>query len=252
MIKGNWIPFDKRAIYFLPKDRPFTVIEAMLSYSVDRDNEHKNSINGYASLWGWSRDKVRRFIQTIETGNDYFPTSKKTGNHTRQKQAIRYVINKLESTKNSDADSVTDRQDDTTIYPCNPLSLNPKKYKDKGIFPKDKKFSPISFENFIKEKIQKNPEEDIDIKKIKTIAYFLDTFQAKQGDQHPYLRPEQWEDAIDNIFNVEGDTTAIDAESCKAIIEKYFSKKYKDGCDYHLPHFLSSGIKRNLFYEELY
>jgi hypothetical protein len=252
MIKGNWIPYDKRVVYFLPKDRPFTVIEAMLSYSIDRDNKHRGSINGYASLWNWSRDKVRRFIKTIEKGEDYYPTGKKTSNHTSQKQAIRYVINKLESIKNSNADREPDKQNDGTIYPYNPISLNPKKEKDKGVFPKTEKLSPsLSFENFIKEKIQKN-EEDVDREKIETIAYFLNMFQATQRDQHPHLKPDQWQYAIDTIFDVEDDPTAIDEESCRAIIDKYFSKKYQDGCDYHLAHFLSYGVKKNLFYEELY
>lgn len=257
MKKGGWIAIDKRFINLLPKDdRPFTILEAMFSYSVDRDNKHSGSINGYATLWNWSRDKVRRFIHMIENGDDYptgKKTGKKTGNHTSIKQAIRYVFNKLDNTKNSDTDRQSYKQDDTTIDPYDPISLNPKEYK--GIFPKDKKFSsPLSFENFIKEKIQKNPEEDVDMKKIKTIAYFLDMFQATQRDQHPRLRPEQWQEAINDIFNVEleyNQSDEISYEACMTIIDKYFQKQYAPGCTYFLMHFLSSGVKKNLYYEEL-
>ena len=72
MKRGNWVAIDKRFLNLLPKDnRPYTLLEAMLSYSVDRDNKHKGTINGYASMWSWSRDKVRRFISAIETGDDY-------------------------------------------------------------------------------------------------------------------------------------------------------------------------------------
>jgi hypothetical protein len=251
MIKGNWIPFDKRAVHLLPKDnKPFTVIEAMLSYSIDRDNKHHGSINGYASLWKWSRDKVRRFIQTIEKGEDYYPTGKKTGNHTNNKQVIRYVLNKLESTKNSYTDREPDRQDDSTIDPYNPLSLNPTKKENKGIFPKDEKSSPLSFEKFIKEKIKKNPKEDVDMKKIKTIAYFLDIFQATQGDQHPYLKPDQWQRAIDNILTLDGED--LEEDDIETIIDSYFGTKFQQGCNYSILHFISGDIKNLRFYEKLY
>ncbi len=82
MKKGNWMPIDKRLINLLPADRPYTVIEAMISYSVDQDNKKSGSINGYAVLWQWSRDRVRRFINAIRDGGDYITGDKPTGNKT--------------------------------------------------------------------------------------------------------------------------------------------------------------------------
>jgi hypothetical protein len=76
--KGNWIGVDKRLVALLPKDRPYIIIEATISYSVDRDNHKEGSISGYAKLWGWSRKKVRRFIKTLESGKDYYGDRKGT------------------------------------------------------------------------------------------------------------------------------------------------------------------------------
>jgi len=220
MKRGNWVAIDKRFINLLPKDnRPFTELEAMFSYSVNRDDGLRGSINGYAARWGWSRDKTRRFIRDIESGGDYYPTGKKTGSHTGKKQAIRYVFNKLESKQNRGKNREVYNQHDTIIEPYDPLSFNPK--TKKGIFQKNEKsLPPISFQNFIKEnkKTLLDREEEI-----KSIAYFLDKYKATQHDQHPHLRPDQWQEAIEGIFIVElehNQSDDLNREDCITIGQK--------------------------------
>ena len=71
----SWVPIDKDIIYHLPKDRPYSIIEAFISYRVDLDNGVNYSLNGYAKLWGWSRCRVRDFInKKIRHFTDTLPT----------------------------------------------------------------------------------------------------------------------------------------------------------------------------------
>jgi len=64
--KNNWIPLDKELVKSLPKDgRPYTKLEAMFSFTYDIDCGKQWTINGYSKLWGWSRCKVRNFINNI-------------------------------------------------------------------------------------------------------------------------------------------------------------------------------------------
>ena len=63
----SWIPIDKSFRYFFPNDRPYTKLEAMVSYSIDIDEGKMISVNGYSRIWGWSRNKVRKFLKDIRT-----------------------------------------------------------------------------------------------------------------------------------------------------------------------------------------
>jgi len=49
----------------LPKDRPFTRLEAAYQYEVDRFNSKERSMREYAKTWSWSPGKVIRFIAEI-------------------------------------------------------------------------------------------------------------------------------------------------------------------------------------------
>jgi hypothetical protein len=60
------VPLDKELKKSLPKDgRPYTPLEAMFSFSCDIDDGNKWTIKGYSKLWGWSRCKVRSFVNSI-------------------------------------------------------------------------------------------------------------------------------------------------------------------------------------------
>ena len=116
MRDGNWVPLDKALISFLPKDRPYTYLEAMYSISVDVDNGKENSINGYASLWRWSRCKVHNFIKELKTGRRQVVDRKGTG----RGQEVRFIINSLrdvEDRKATGSRQEGDRKAYTTIDP---------------------------------------------------------------------------------------------------------------------------------------
>jgi hypothetical protein len=66
-----WIPIDKNFRYFFPMDRPYTKLEAMVSYTIDMDEGKRISINGYSRTWNWSRNKVRKFLEEIKTAKGH-------------------------------------------------------------------------------------------------------------------------------------------------------------------------------------
>jgi len=65
MKNGNWIPIDKRIVHYLPKDRPYTKGEALVSVQIDFHDKNLVTVAGYADLWRWSRNKVSSFLDTI-------------------------------------------------------------------------------------------------------------------------------------------------------------------------------------------
>lgn len=78
MKDGNWTGIDKALINLMPRDRPYSIPEAMISLSVDLDNGKEFTINGYSKLWGWSRNKVRKFVTELRTGKGHLADSKGT------------------------------------------------------------------------------------------------------------------------------------------------------------------------------
>lgn len=118
MSKGNgWIALDK----FLTQDfksikREFSRIEAMFSYSVDVDNGRKGTIAGYSKQWGWSRNKVRRFVNCIRTDEGHLKDSKRT----HEGHPIHFIDNALmtkKDRKRTDEGQMKDTCHDTTIDP---------------------------------------------------------------------------------------------------------------------------------------
>ena len=142
MLKGNWIAIDKHITAFLPKHRPYTEAEAFLSIAVDVDNlayktgklptssseaiellMSKNSISGYASLWGWTRNKVRRFIEYIKKDSGHPTDTRRTGSG----HPIRLIFNSLQD--NADGYRTDSGQIADTSYNPQYLTLNPKTKK---------------------------------------------------------------------------------------------------------------------------
>ena len=65
MKKGNWMPISKAAVKHLPKDRPYTELEALFSVQYDYDCKRPVTVSGYSALWSWSRTKVAKFLDLI-------------------------------------------------------------------------------------------------------------------------------------------------------------------------------------------
>ena len=78
MRNGNWVPISKAFLRHLPKDRPYSEVEAALSLQSDYDAGNSGTINGYSALWSWSRNKVRHFLKRMNVVLVYpDPTLKK-------------------------------------------------------------------------------------------------------------------------------------------------------------------------------
>lgn len=97
--KGNgWVSIDKELIKSLPKDgRPYTLLEAMFSYTCDIDEGNKWTIKGYSKLWGWSRCKVRNFINSIRHPTGHSVDTLKT--HLRH--TVHFIDNGLRVAKDT-------------------------------------------------------------------------------------------------------------------------------------------------------
>ena len=142
MSKGNgWIPLDKELIKSLPKDgRPYTILEAMFSYTCDIDEGNKWTIKGYSKLWGWSRCKVRNFVNSIRHPNGHSVDTLKT--HLRH--TVHFIDKGLwdiKDTLKTPFRHPLDTPLDPTIYP-NP-NPNPKPKKKHSV----KKFKKPSLED---------------------------------------------------------------------------------------------------------
>jgi hypothetical protein len=53
----------------LPKDRPFTRLEAAFQFEVDRFNSKERSMREYSKIWSWSPNKVIRFVEEMFKNN---------------------------------------------------------------------------------------------------------------------------------------------------------------------------------------
>jgi len=84
MRNGNWVPISKAFLKHLPKDRPFTKLEADFSLQVDYDRGALVTIAGYADLWKWSMKKVRFFLERIGVEIIYPESTQKKQNQKGQ------------------------------------------------------------------------------------------------------------------------------------------------------------------------
>lgn len=84
MKKGNWIPMDKALSSHLPKTRPYGRIEAAFSLQLDYDGDKPATVAGYSSLWGWSRNKVAAFLESLGVVLEYPQDTRKRQNQKGQ------------------------------------------------------------------------------------------------------------------------------------------------------------------------
>lgn len=148
MSKNNgWIPLDKNLVNYLPKDRPYTKLEALFSHQLDLDNKTKFSINGYAKLWQWSRCKVRLFLKAIR-----HPKRQSSDTQaTLSRHHVDLIILDIEKQKDSQATPkrhLSDTPKDTTIK-----TKRKTKTKTKDIAPKKgaiwQEATPMNLDQFI-------------------------------------------------------------------------------------------------------
>jgi hypothetical protein len=207
---GNWIPISKAFVKHLPKDRPFTKLEAMYSMQCDYDNVKTVTIAGYAECWQWSRNKVRNFLNECGVDIFYPENTLKRQNQKGQievqimdrsgteKGQIRFIDSKClgegKDRKRTDDGQIMDRSKDTTRYP-NP---NPDKKSKKTSFPKgfimDEKMIEYAHEKGIHENLD-GVFEDFTLYHKKKGSEFVDwgaawqTWVRKHLEFHPVARP---------------------------------------------------------------
>ena len=154
---GNWVPISKAFTKHLPKDRPYTELEAAYSMQVDYDNHRSVTVSGYADLWQWSRNKVRNFLNRSGVSIAYPENTqekrRQKGHITVQKRTlkgqekdinwtkkgqIRFIDSKgLQNQKDINGTRKGHKKDIRRSTTNDPSILNPKK---------DKKYSPNSIE----------------------------------------------------------------------------------------------------------
>lgn len=118
MTRGSkWIPLDKYlAQEFKSIKREFSMIEAMFSYQLDIDCKIIGTISGYSKLWGWSRNKVRKFINGIGTDQGHIKDSKRT-HEGHPIHLIDLSLNDKKDRSRTDKGQVEDTLHDTTTKP---------------------------------------------------------------------------------------------------------------------------------------
>jgi len=111
----NWIKIDKGAVKTLGNlDRPYSVVEALVSHSVDVDCGKEWTINGYAKMWNWSRGKVRRFVKSLRTHSGHIADRK----GTQSGHPVHLIEKGLQSEadkKRTHSGHIADSKRDTTI-----------------------------------------------------------------------------------------------------------------------------------------
>jgi hypothetical protein len=108
---GNWIPMSKAFVKDLPRNRPYTELEATFSMQVDYDQNNPVTITGYSELWQWSKGKVMRFIKRMNCKIIY---PERTTKKQNQRGLIVIQITDRSRTENG---LITDRSRVTTKDP---------------------------------------------------------------------------------------------------------------------------------------
>ncbi len=196
MKDGNWIPIDKNLAKFFP-DRKFSEIEAAFSLTLDCDNNKSASIAGYSKLWGWSRSKVRLFLDNMGVEISYPEDLSKKQNQKgqikvqmRDRSATDQLQIRMVNTKGShfikdrsktDDGQISDRSPDTTSKPIKP---KPK--------PKKETFSPLKnkqeFIDQLPESITRKYEMSLVLSTLENLIDYCKAHGKKYIDYNAALR----------------------------------------------------------------
>ncbi|MCP4623161.1 MAG: hypothetical protein GY850_06475 [bacterium] len=151
MKNGNWVPISKAFVSYLPKSRAYTELEAAYCLQVDYDNGKSVSVSGYAALWGWSRTRIRGFLNRMKIEINYKEDTAKRQNQKGQiekqirdrsdekKGQIRFIdfkgLRKKKNRSDEKKEQIEDRSKNSTIYPS--INPNPKGRRGLHSLPKD-------------------------------------------------------------------------------------------------------------------
>ena len=201
--------------------RPYSVVEALFSHSVDIDCGKPWTINGYAKVWDWSRGKVRRFLNSLRTHSGHIADRK----GTQSGHPVHLIDGSLwgeADKKRTHSGHIADSKRDTTSNP-NPKP-NPKTKK------KTCDYSP-DFESFWQEypkKIGKGAaykswkKVDISNGMVKKILSAV-SLQKKTEDwvkdngrfiPHPstWLNQARWDDEVESM-----QSSSVGRDACESL-----------------------------------
>lgn len=110
-----------------------------------------------------------------------------------------------------------------------------------------KKSSALKFSDYLTQYPEKLNNAEI----IEAIEYYLNKYEDYTGNDHPNLKPDQWQKVADNILIFDRETRIEDItlEQIEPVIDRHFITEYEN-CDYNILHFVSGDIIRNRVYEE--
>lgn len=209
-----------------------------------------------------SRSTVKRALRTLEA-TGVVAVSRQWGatSHYRVHCEPRFIVNRPVD-PNFDRESLSEKQTGSTGFmvnrgwvhgePGGGVMVNPKliirtvqELTNKGA--RDARVA-VSFATFIR-KNRINPDA------LRAIRYFVRKYREERERPHPPLRPETWREVAESILLVEdeecGRTFDVTHEEFKAMVRRYFAKKYDPACDYSIAHFNSNGVKVRVYYETL-
>lgn len=251
-------------------DLDTAVFLAQLIYWCDKGNAPDGFIYKKYREWhaetGLSEHRIKKAAKTLEglgilekklkkafgSPTIHYRLSKKNFTDSFPK----LLRNKYQNIKNENlksADSLTEPTSDITAD----TTTEPTKKDYEGIF------SELFSEMFSKEKTsvslsyaQFKKRNEVEEDKDEGIGYFLKKYKLHMGTNHPNLTPKQWERIIDSLFCCYDEhyekSFDIGLEHLKAMIDKYFTVKFKAGCNYSLIHFNNSGVKIRRMFEVAY
>lgn len=70
-----WVKILIESEEYLPKDRPYSLVEAEFHFGVDQFKGKQRTTNEYSKIWSWSRGKVTRFIDKMTDPSEPLLTS---------------------------------------------------------------------------------------------------------------------------------------------------------------------------------
>jgi hypothetical protein len=91
-----------------------------------------------------------------------------------------------------------------------------------------------------------------DTEKKKAILYYGNLYKSKIGSSHKKLPLPVWRKIENDLFRCDEIDKDLTPEYVSDMINRHFSKDYKQKIDYCILHFNTPGIKKILFYEACY
>lgn len=101
--------------------------------------------------------------------------------------------------------------------------------------------------------IMGTPTDVVYDKLIYLATTFEERYKERFGNPHPSLRADDlfspMGECISNLFTGKKTIADVTKPDLDAMIDKYFETKYREGCDYHFPHFCRTEIWINRLHE---